>query len=128
MLQLTHYSDCARDLADKFPDSAQLWQVQFAHDAKPSVAFNILGKLEAYRADAKKKGESVAASVNQMLDDMGVLLRIAGGPDEDSKGIGYKQYRVAFYVIDHGDNNSPGLWPTGVLDPKQVTIKLIKMV
>ena len=75
--------------------SAALFQVQIDHHARPSVVFGIWDSFSDFLRDASSKSDDFPAKLEDLASS-GIRLVITDKADPD--GIGYVQWRVAFYV------------------------------
>ena len=90
-------TDKAGDAWSQFenvPD-AKLWQIQLEHSARPSALFNLRGSFNEFLAEAAKETDGFPNSLDAVAK-AGIRLVVADSNDPD--GVGFVQWRVAFYV------------------------------
>jgi len=90
-------TDKAGDVWSQFEDTdAALWQVQIKHDARPCAIFDTVRSFNDFLKSAHDEEASVPCTLTDLQRDAGIKLVVADG--QDSEGVGYIQWRVAFYV------------------------------
>ena len=89
-------TDRASDLGSHFEEGeeAALYQVQIAHDARPSVTYDMFRTFNAFLAATQAEGPK---SVRELENLCAIKLVITTTEDQDGIGT-FVQWRVAFYV------------------------------
>ena len=89
-------TDRASDLWSHFEEGeeAALYQVQIAHDARPSVTYDMFRTFNAFLAATQAEGPK---SVRELENQCAIKLVITTTEDQDGIGT-FVQWRVAFYV------------------------------
>lgn len=93
-------TDLAADLWDMFQGDTDtpLFQVQLAHDSQRSICYQLRESFNAFLAEAHEADAAMPASLKQLESTAGVRLVIADR--NDPEGVGFKQWRPAFYCTD----------------------------
>ena len=76
---------------------AAIFQVQIKHEARPSVAFDIVGSFNDFLKSAHADNEEIPPSLTELTRDGGIKLILTNTEDPDNVGC-FVQWRVAFYV------------------------------
>ena len=89
-------TDCASDLWSHFEEGeeAALYQVQIAHQARPSVTYDMVRSFNAFLVATQAEGPK---SVRELESQCAIKLVITTTEDQDGIGT-FVQWRVAFYV------------------------------
>ena len=97
-------SDNAGDLWAMYKETnVRLFQVQFEHDARPSISINVVNQFNEFLRENARSSPGLPDSVQKLQAEAGIKLVLANTEDPD--GIGsFVQYRVAFYIA--GENDS----------------------
>ena len=94
-------TDNAGDLWGKFEQTdAKLWQVQMEHGARPSALFGIRRSFEDFLRSAHSDNDSIPTTLAE-LEKAGVTLVLTDTEDPD--GVGFIQWRTAWYVAGEED-------------------------
>jgi hypothetical protein len=91
-------TDRASDLWSHFEegDEAALFQVQIAHEARPSVCYDMVRTFNGFLAAGLQEG-TMPKSARELESQCGIKLVITTTEDQDGIGT-FVQWRVAFYV------------------------------
>ena len=91
-------TDRASDLWSHFEegDEAALFQVQIAHEARPSVCFDMVRTFNGFLAAGLQEG-TMPKSARELESQCGIKLVITTTEDQDGIGT-FVQWRVALYV------------------------------
>ena len=98
VVPLYKVTDKAGDVWSQFEDvdDAALWQIQIKHDARPSAIFDTVRSFNDFLKSVHTADESIPTTLTDLQRDAGIKLVI--GDSQDSDGVGYERWRVAFYV------------------------------
>jgi len=94
------YTDRASDLWDAFysNDDAPLYQVQVRHQAQKNITYFMRDSFNEFLTSANKEDHITPPTVQALEGGAQVRLVISDKTDPD--GIGFEQWRVAFYCSD----------------------------
>jgi hypothetical protein len=79
-----------------------LFQIQIDHPAQNSLTFQMRDAFADFLRAAKLLDESVPGTLQELERDAGIRLQITGSKDPD--GVGFVQWRPAFYVAGNARN------------------------
>ena len=95
-------TDCAADVWDAVSDDVPLYQVQIEHGAQRAITFQMRDLFTDFLREARADNDALPTTMKELEDAVGVRLVVADRQDPD--GVGFHQWRVAFYVA--GDLNT----------------------
>ena len=84
-------------------DDVALWQIQICHDARPSATFGIISSFNEFLKQAHKTNDTLPLTLAD-LRRAGIMLVLSDQADPDN--VGWKQWRVGFYVAGTAQENS----------------------
>lgn len=74
-----------------------MFQIQVRHEGKPSITHRIINNFNTFLSYLHEADPSMPGSLAALRSDGGIILQLTGR--EDPAGVGFKPWRVAFYVI-----------------------------
>ena len=96
---LYKYSDDAKTIWETCKeDGLSLWQVQIQHECRDSICFQVQERFHHYLQSDPSLPQNTAELQEKAL----IKLVVATSDDEES--VGFKQWRVAFYVAGKDDS------------------------
>ncbi len=90
-------SDRVGDFIERFQDTdLPLWQVQVDHPAQRAITFAVRDSFNDFLAKSHVEDEAIPASLQELEQETGIRVVLTDRADPD--GIGFIQWRVAFYI------------------------------
>ena len=94
-------SDRAPDIFHNAPEDAGLYQIQFCHEARPSLLFDAMGSWNEFLRELNEDDDTVPASIQELQR---LFIKFVSTSSEDPDNIGMVPWRPALYVCGNEDN------------------------
>ena len=79
------------------PEGSALWQIQVTHDVAKPITKNLWQHFNAYLATLHAENPEAPSNLRELEANQAIRL-VLTRPDPENAWIGYKDWRVAFYV------------------------------
>ena len=98
VLTVRKYGDSASDFLSDWPEGEPAWQVQFTHDAAPSLAINIVDGMNRFLADLREQDPGMPGTLAELKRATGVSL-VVTRLEPNPYAAPLVNWRIAFYAV-----------------------------
>ncbi len=90
-------TDRATDLWPNVPDDAATFQVQFCHDARPTLLFDAMGSWNEFLRELNEDDDEIPPNLQELQSKC--FIKFVSTSSEDPENIGMVPWRPAFVSV-----------------------------